>query len=85
MFVELKKHLAAYTILFLGLGIFIVFFFLFWPDHTQQRMVSIALGVFYFTWGVVSHVKTRHISPHVFFEYLATAALATFLLLMVTF
>lgn len=85
MFTEIKKHLPAYVILFLGLATFLVLFFLFWPDHTRQRMVIIALGVFYFTWGVVSHVKTRYISPHVFFEYLATAMLATFLLLMVTF
>lgn len=85
MFTEFKKHLPAYLVLFTGLAVFVVLFFLFWPDHTRQRLAIIALGVFYFTWGVVSHVKTRHISPQVFFEYLATAALATFLLLMVTF
>lgn len=85
MITELKRHLVAYTILFLGIGIFIVSFFLLWPNHVHQRMLSIGLGIFYFTWGIVSHVKTRHISPHVFFEYLAVALLATFLLLMVTF
>ena len=85
MFSEFKKHLVSYSILFLGFAVFLTVFFMLWPDHTKQRIVSIGLGVFYFTWGVVSHVKTRHISPHVFFEYLGVAALATFLLLMVTF
>lgn len=85
MISEIKKHLAAYLILFIGITVCISIFFLSWPNHAQQRMISIGLGLFYFTWGVVSHVKTRHISPHVFFEYLAVALLATFLLLMVTF
>ncbi|MCA9369249.1 MAG: hypothetical protein H6773_01770 [Pseudomonadales bacterium] len=85
MFTEFKRHLVSYSILFFGFAVFLVLFFMFWPDHTKQRMMSIALGMFYFSWGVISHVKTRHISPHVFFEYLGVAALATFLLLMVTF
>ena len=82
---ELKSHSLAYGILFLGLAVFVTAFFLFWPNHALQRTTILGLGVFYFIWGVVSHVKTRHVSPHVFFEYFAVAALATVLLLIVTF
>lgn len=85
MFTEMKRHIPAYSILFIGLFVFLLLFFLFWPDHSKQRTVIIGLGIFYFVWGISSHVKARHISPHVFFEYLSVSLLATFLLLMVTF
>jgi len=85
MLKELKKHFGAYTVLLLGLFSFVLAFFFVWPDHSAQQLLILGLGVFYFIWGVVTHVKVKHLSPQVFFEYFTVAVLASFLLLMVTF
>ena len=82
---ELKHHLGAYSVLITGLVIFVTAFFFVWPDHMAQRALILGLGVFYFTWGIITHVKVKHFSSHVFFEYFTVAVLACFLLLMVTF
>ncbi len=85
MIQELKQHFGAYTVLILGLLIFVTAFFFVWPDHMAQRTLSIGVGLFYFIWGITTHVKVKHLSSHVFFEYFTVAVLASFLLLMVTF
>ncbi len=81
----LRAHHLAYTLLALGLLTFALLFFYVWPDKRLQQLTVIALSVFYFFWGVVTHVKTKNCTHVVVFEYAAISILAGVLLLLVTF
>jgi len=81
---ELFKHRLAYSILLAALVLFIFGFMVVWPNHVQQRMLIAAIAIFYFIWGVVTHVKSESFSRRVMFEYAGVAFLASMLLLLVT-
>lgn len=81
---ELKHHFGAYLILLLGLIAGTFSFIYFWPNHEVQRVVAIALAIFYFAWGVVTHVKAQKITPRVISEYFAVSLLAGGLLYFLT-
>ncbi len=81
---ELLKHKYAYAILLLGLGIFVVSFLAAWPDRFLQRLIILGVAVFYFLWGVTTHFKAEHISRAIILEYAGMAALASVLLLLIT-
>ena len=81
---ELRRHKYAYTVLVMGLLTGITFFLGVWPDRFQQRLVVIALGVFYFTWGVVTHFKTTHLTKDVMYEYAGASLLGISILLLLT-
>ena len=82
MIQEIKQHKVAYTILALALCIFVITFLHAWPDRSQQRIVTVIVGVFYFFWGITVHKKDNHINGKVIFEYLAVSLLAVSLLLL---
>lgn len=82
---ELLKHKWAYSFLALGLIILMGSFMAVWPDRNLQRMIVAAMALFYFVWGVITHVKAEHISRRVVMEYAGIACLASFLLLLITF
>lgn len=54
-----------------------------WPNRGQQKIVSVAMGAFYFVWGVIVHKRHNHINSKVIFEYLAVSTLAVSLLLLI--
>jgi len=80
----LKKHRLAYLILFIFLLIFAYFFSRFWPNKMLQRYLAVGMGVFYFFWGVITHVKSTKLTSEIIFEYLAMSMLAVLLLILIT-
>lgn len=85
MLAELKKHFVAYFFLVILLGAFAVAFFMFNSDKTIQRLLIGALTVVYFSWGIISHVKTKRMTGFVVQEYATVALLGALLLLLLTF
>ena len=81
---ELFKHKLAYTILLIGLAVFVVSFLMAWPDHFLQRLIILSVAIFYFLWGVITHFKAEHISRGIILEYAGMATLASVLLLLIT-
>lgn len=81
---ELLSHKKAYFILILGLIVFTLAFLAAWPNRGYQRIVVGGLGLFYFLWGVMTHLHTAHITKRVLYEYASMALLATVLLLLIT-
>ena len=82
---EFLNHKLAYVILILGLVIFSASFFAAWPVRSLQRGVIALLVLFYFLWGIFSHITQNHISKKIVIEYLVVSLLAGLLLLLVTF
>ncbi len=80
----LKKHRLAYLILFLALAIFAYFFTRFWPNKRLQRYLAASIGIFYFFWGLITHVRSSKITSDIVFEYLAMSMLAVLLLILIT-
>jgi hypothetical protein len=81
---ELLKHKFAYAVLLLGLGIFVVSFLAAWPDRLLQRFIILSVAIFYFLWGVTTHLKAEHISRAIILEYAGMSTLVTVLLLLIT-
>lgn len=81
----LKKNKIAFLILLLVLVLFVFLFTRAWPDKELQRYLAAGMGVFYFLWGVFTHVKSKHINSEVIFEYLAISILATLIITLITF
>ncbi|NCN45844.1 MAG: hypothetical protein COU63_03070 [Candidatus Pacebacteria bacterium CG10_big_fil_rev_8_21_14_0_10_36_11] len=84
MVAEILKHKLAYAFLLIALITFTFGFFAVWPNRQLQRILVIGLAIFYFTWGLVTHVKSRKLTKLVVLEYLTTSLLAGILLLLVT-
>lgn len=84
MIYEIKRHKYAYTILVMGLLTAITAFFGFWPDRFAQRMVILGLGIFYFIWGITTHVKTTHLTNDVIAEYAGASILGMIILFLLT-
>jgi len=84
MFKELRKHPLAYTVLILGLLIGTVFFLAAWPSIFHQRLVVVGLALFYFGWGIATHVKTTELTRQVVIEYAAASVLGMTILLLLT-
>jgi len=82
---ELLSHKKAYFLLVLGLFTFTVAFLAAWPNHLTQRVAVVTLGIFYFLWGVMTHLHTAHLNRQVLYEYVGISILATVLLLFLTF
>jgi hypothetical protein len=80
----LKKHRFAYLILFSVLAVFAFFFTKFWSNKTLQRYLAVAIGAFYFFWGLITHVKSSKITSEIVFEYLSMSMLAVLLLILIT-
>lgn len=81
----LKKNKIAFLILFIVLLLFVFLFTRAWPNRELQRYLAIGMGLFYFFWGVFTHVKSKRINSNVVFEYLAISILATLIITLITF
>ena len=78
------KHKLAYFILLVGVLAFIFYFFAVWPNRALQKVASGVFVLFYFLWGVTTHLKTRRLTRAIFLEYLAVSLLMGVLLFLVT-
>jgi len=79
-----KKPRLAYLILFLALAVFAYFFSRSWPNKMLQRYLAVGIGIFYFFWGLITHVRSSKITSDIIFEYLAISMLAVLLLILIT-
>lgn len=82
---EFKIHQKAYLVLMAGLLLITVAFFAAWPSRLWQRVLALMISFFYFGWGVITHLKTNHITQRVIWEYFGVAAIAAISLLLITF
>ncbi|HYD35411.1 MAG TPA: hypothetical protein VD999_05060 [Vitreimonas sp.] len=81
---ELLRHRLAYLILVTGLGGLTLLYLSVWPNLAYQRLVILALCLFYFAWGVSTHLKTDRYTNRVAYEYLGMSALGGMVLFLVT-
>lgn len=81
---EFIRHRLAYIVLMVGIAIFVVLFLGAWPNRWIQRIVVLAMSLFYFIWGLLTHFKTKTITREVIFEYGAVSFLAALLLTLIT-
>jgi hypothetical protein len=81
---EFSKHKLAYVVLVVGLVALTVAFMAVWPNRMSERGLILAISLFYFLWGVITHVKSEHISRRIVFEYASIALLASVALLLIT-
>jgi hypothetical protein len=81
---EFLKYKVAYTCLILGLALAMISFMAVWPNPVLERLVIAGLVIFYFVWGVVSHVHAERISRRIVAEYLFISLLAGSVLFFVT-
>lgn len=84
MLLELKRHRNAYIFLSIGLAILAFLYIGAWPNLMAQRILAIVLGVFYFLWGVLTHVQSRVVTSKLIFEYLGVSVLASIFLYLLT-
>jgi hypothetical protein len=84
MIKEVSKHKLAYLFLILGFGVFIAAFLGFWPNRNLQRISILGVTIFYFLWGITTHVKTDSFTKRVALEYGVVSTFGGFLLLMLT-
>ena len=84
MLTEFTKHSLAYLVLALALIIFVIVFLAVWPNHLIQRVVILALAIFYFLWGFLLHLKNKEINQKIMSEYAAVSLLAALLLFLIT-
>ena len=80
----LSKHRIAYLLLLAALLVFAFFFSRNWSNKLLQRYLAVAMGVFYFLWGALTHVKRKKFTSEVLFEYLAVSMLGVLLLILIT-
>jgi len=81
---EIFKHKLAYGLLLVAILTFTLGFFAVWPNRIHQRILIVIFSVFYFLWGVMTHVKSRKFTNKVLSEYLATSLLVGVLLFLIT-
>lgn len=84
MLKELKKHKLAYLILLIALILGLVLFLGAWPDHGLQRLIAIGIALFYFIWGLITHVQTSKLTKRIFLEYLTVSTVAGLLMVLIT-
>lgn len=85
MWREWKLHWKPYLVLILGLLVFVYVYLESWPNDWMVRYISLALGIFYTIWGIVTHTKTKTVTQQVVMEYSFVALLAVALLWFITF
>ncbi|MFH2118525.1 MAG: hypothetical protein ABII10_02220 [Candidatus Paceibacterota bacterium] len=78
------SHKFAYAILLIGIGAFLFYFYAVWPNRVAQRLSSLIFAIFYFFWGIATHIKTRHLTSRVVAEYFAVSLLIGLLLFLIT-
>lgn len=71
----------AYLILIVWLGVLGLIFFQL-PDY--RLFTSIALGVSYFLWGIITHLRDKTLLLPIVLEYLTIGLLATTVLIFLS-
>jgi hypothetical protein len=82
---ELFKHKLAYSFLMVGVLVMIGLYMAAWPDRFWQRVVAVAFATFYICWGMITHLRSDHITKHIIYEYLGIGLLGGTILLLLTF
>ncbi len=85
MWQEIRSHWRSYLALIAGLCAFVYLYLFFWPNVWMTRYISLALGLFYATWGILAHTKSKRITRRVIGEYVFISMLAVLLLWLITF
>lgn len=81
---EFLAHRLSYFVLICGLVIFSVSFMAVWPSKNLQRAITLLISVFYFLWGIFSHVKRNKIDKKIVLEYFMVSLIAGLLLFLIT-
>ncbi len=81
---ELLHHRLSYAVLICALSFFIVFFLGLWPNRMYERIAVAALVGFYILWGIITHLRSDHISRHIISEYITISLLAGVMLFLIT-
>ena len=84
MLEEFNRHRPAYLVLLGGLILLTLAFVGAWPSRVWQRVVVLMLMFFYFSWGVITHVKAKHVTRKVLLEYLGMSVLVGTCLFLIT-
>lgn len=84
MIYEISRHKLAYTILLLILGLHVLLYFATWPNMIALRLIAISLAFSYCCWGILAHVKSRHVTKQIVREYVAVSVFAGAILLLLT-
>lgn len=84
MMEEIKKHQVAYIVLVLAMIALIIGFFIVWPNRVLQRILIVAMMIFYFFWGVITHLQDEYISIKIIIEYIIVSLLAGGLIFLIT-
>lgn len=72
---ELFKHKFAYVFLVIGLVFFVMVFLGVWPNKLLQRGVISLMSLYYFLWGMFTHISNKTLSRRIIFEYASIALL----------
>jgi len=78
---EIKNRPIDFLILYLGFSIAALVYFSFPYPVMVRKLVVIAMGLFYFFWGVWHHKQRGDFCPKVGAEYLLFAILGTSIIL----
>lgn len=81
---EFLRHKLSYFVLIFGLSFFVMIFLGAWPNRAVERAGVVSLAVFYFAWGILSHLKEEHVTKRIISEYASISFLAAFLLFLIT-
>jgi hypothetical protein len=84
MLIKFAKHRFAYLVLLLGIAAFLFYFYAVWPNRVAQRLSSVIFVVFYFLWGIITHLRAHQLGKRIFAEYFTISLLVGLLLLLVT-
>lgn len=82
---EVKNHPVAYVVLLLLTAVFIIGFFIAWPNQLMEQLLIIGYAISYVIWGVLTHRAKGVSSPDLIKEYAMVAILGALLLLLLTF
>ena len=81
---EVLHHFMAYTVLLIGMAVFVLLMFYTYQIPHLQRTIIFGGCFFYFLWGSITHVKTKVFQRKVLYEYAAISCLAAILLVLLT-
>lgn len=80
MWQDIKTHILHYLALFLILGLGLLGFAVFSYNHNLQKLIILALAIFYIGWGIVHHLLEDNLNAKIVVEYTSLAALAVTLI-----
>lgn len=81
MLKDLKKHQTHYLILFSGLTLGVVSFFVFYQYQRLKVALVILMGIFYFLWGIIHHKIIKDLHVKIVLEYFLIATISVAILI----